>query len=78
LFLTGAITTAPLLCFTAAASRLKYSTIGFFQYIGPSIMFFLAVFLYDEPLDYARLLTFVGVWGGSLLFVYDAYRYHKK
>ena len=78
LFLTGAITTAPLLCFTAAASRLKYSTIGFFQYIGPSIMFLLAVFLYGEPLDMPRLITFVGVWGGSLLFVYDAYRYHKK
>lgn len=78
LFLTGAVTTAPLLCFTAAASRLRYSTIGFFQYIGPSIMFFLAVFLYDEPLDYPRLMTFIGVWGGSLLFIYDAYRYHRK
>ncbi len=78
LFLAGAITTAPLLCFTAAASRLKYSTIGFFQYIGPSIMFFLAVFLYGEPLDLARLMTFIGVWGGSLLFVYDAYRNRRQ
>lgn len=78
LFLTGVITTAPLLCFTAAASRMKYSSLGFFQYIGPSIMFLLAVFLYDEPLDYARLLMFIGVWSGSLLFIYDAYRHHKK
>ena len=78
LFLTGAVTTAPLLCFTAAASRMKYSSLGFFQYIGPSIMFLLAVFLYNEPLDIPRLLTFFGVWTGSLLFVYDAYKHHKK
>ncbi|MGB0860862.1 MAG: EamA family transporter RarD, partial [Pseudoalteromonas spongiae] len=35
----GLVTTAPLLCFVEAARRLEYSTLGFFQYIGPSIMF---------------------------------------
>jgi chloramphenicol-sensitive protein RarD len=40
LIAAGVVTTAPLLCFTAAAKRLTLSTLGFFQYIGPSIMFF--------------------------------------
>ncbi|MGL5588299.1 MAG: EamA family transporter RarD, partial [Aeromonas veronii] len=48
LIAAGAVTTAPLLCFTAAATRLKLSTLGFFQYIGPSLMFILAVTLYGE------------------------------
>ena len=43
LVMAGVVTTAPLLCFTAAAKRLTLSSLGFFQYIGPSIMFFLAI-----------------------------------
>src|SRR5690554_4249652 len=43
----GIVTTAPLLCFTAAAQRIRYSTLGFFQYIGPSLMFVLAIWLYE-------------------------------
>ncbi|OZT19019.1 EamA family transporter RarD, partial [Serratia marcescens] len=35
----GIVTTVPLLCFTAAATRLRLSTLGFFQYLGPTLMF---------------------------------------
>jgi chloramphenicol-sensitive protein RarD len=38
----------PLLCFTGAATRLRLSTLGFFQYIGPTLMFLLAVTFYGE------------------------------
>lgn len=44
----GIVTTLPLLCFTGAATKLKLSTLGFFQYIGPSLMFLLAITLYGE------------------------------
>lgn len=76
----GIITTAPLLCFTAAARRIRYSTLGFFQYIGPSLMFILATVLYQEPLTTVRLLTFACVWLGLAIFTYDsikAYRLEK-
>ena len=43
----GVITTLPLLCFTGAATRLKLSTLGFFQYIGPSLM--LSLIHISEP-----------------------------
>ncbi|MGB3725745.1 MAG: EamA family transporter RarD [Glaciecola sp.] len=81
LVLAGVVTTAPLLCFTAAARRIKYSTLGFFQYIGPTIMFVLAAWLYHEPLSEARLVTFLFVWSALALFTYDslqAYRQQRK
>lgn len=77
LICAGIVTTAPLLCFTAAARRIMYSTLGFFQYIGPSIMFMLAVFLYNEPLHQERLMTFALVWAGLALFSYDSYRHFR-
>jgi chloramphenicol-sensitive protein RarD len=78
LLFLGIMTTVPLLCFTAAARRIQYSTLGFFQYIGPSLMFLLAVFIYQEPLSVNRLMTFAFVWGGLLLFSFDSYLFYKK
>ncbi|WP_137165495.1 EamA family transporter RarD [Salinimonas lutimaris] len=78
LIAAGIITTAPLLCFTSAARRLKYSTLGFFQYIGPSLMFVLAVFLYSEPLQSARLITFGFVWMALVVFSVDSLSAYRK
>ena len=78
LLLAGVVTTAPLLCFTAAARRIRYTTLGFFQYIGPSLMFLLAIMHYQEPLDTSRVVTFVCVWSGLLIYVYDSLRVYRK
>lgn len=78
LLLAGVVTTAPLLCFTAAARRIRYTTLGFFQYIGPSLMFLLAVIHYQEPLDATRVITFVCVWSGLVIYVYDSLRVYRK
>lgn len=78
LVMAGVVTTLPLLCFTAAAQRLRYSTLGFFQYIGPSLMFILAVFIYNEPLQLERLLTFGIIWSALALYSYDAIRTYNQ
>ena len=78
LMLAGVVTTAPLLCFTAAARRIRYTSLGFFQYIGPSLMFLLAVIHYQEPLDATRVITFVCVWSGLFIYVYDSLRVYRK
>lgn len=78
LILAGVVTTAPLLCFTAAARRIRYTTLGFFQYVGPSIMFVLAVMYYQEPLEPQRALTFILVWVALLIYVYDSLRVYQK
>ncbi|KAA8996427.1 EamA family transporter RarD [Affinibrenneria salicis] len=68
----GVITTVPLLLFTAAAVRLRLSTLGFFQYLGPTLMFILAVVFYDEAIGQDKLLTFGFIWGALALFIIDA------
>lgn len=78
LMAAGIVTTLPLLCFTAAAKRIMYSTLGFFQYIGPTIMFVLAITLYDEPMEPARLATFGFVWAALVLFSVDSLRVYRK
>jgi chloramphenicol-sensitive protein RarD len=72
LIAAGLVTTAPLLCFTAAAKRLTLSTLGFFQYIGPSIMFFLATFYYQETLQPAKLVTFAAIWLALVIYSLDS------
>ncbi|MEM0910133.1 MAG: EamA family transporter RarD [Pseudomonadota bacterium] len=77
LLAAGAVSVAPLLCFTAAARRLRLSTLGFFQYIGPSIMFVLATFIYDEPLSHDRFITFIFVWTALIIFSLDSFLSYK-
>ncbi len=72
LIMAGVVTTAPLLFFTAAAKRLTLSTLGFFQYLGPSIMFLLATFYYQETMKTAELITFIFIWAALLLYSLDS------
>ncbi|AIR05222.1 MULTISPECIES: EamA family transporter RarD [Cedecea] len=72
LIAAGVITTVPLLCFTAAATRLRLSTLGFFQYLGPTLMFLLAVTFYDEVVSEDKLITFGFIWAALALFIADA------
>lgn len=74
LFASGPITMVPLMCFAAAANRVSMVTIGFFQYIGPTGMFLLAVFLYDEPLSTDKLITFLLIWSALAMLIADSIR----
>ncbi|HCM47950.1 MAG TPA: EamA family transporter RarD [Colwellia sp.] len=74
LVMAGIVTTAPLLFFTIAAKRLALSTLGFFQYLGPSIMFLLATFYYQETLKVAELITFVFIWAALVLYSLDSFK----
>ncbi|GBL02297.1 EamA family transporter RarD [Vibrio harveyi] len=78
LITAGVITTLPLLCFTGAATRLKLSTLGFFQYIGPSLMFLLAVLIYGEPFTSDKAITFAFIWGALVVFSFDGLRNNRK
>ncbi|MGB7299010.1 MAG: EamA family transporter RarD [Burkholderiaceae bacterium] len=54
----GVLTLVPLLSVVYAARRIELGTLGFFQYIAPTTHFFIAVGLYQEPVDLARLMAF--------------------
>ncbi|KEY59234.1 EamA family transporter RarD [Serratia sp. DD3] len=68
----GIITTVPLLFFTAAATRLRLSTLGFFQYLGPTMMLLLATTFYGETIGLDKLVTFGFIWAALGLFTLDA------
>ena len=74
----GIVTTAPLLCFTAATKRMTLTALGFFQYIGPSIMFVLATFYYEEPLYFAKMITFACIWTALAIFSFDSIKARKR
>lgn len=64
----------PLLMFATAARRMRFSALGFTQFITPTMTFLLGVFVYDEPFGSIRLLSFVMIWAGVILFARDAWR----
>lgn len=78
LIAAGIVTTLPLLCFTGAATRLKLSTLGFFQYLGPSIMFIFAVTIYNEAFTSDKITTFSFIWGALVIFIFDALQHRSR
>jgi chloramphenicol-sensitive protein RarD len=74
LALSGVATAVPLLLFASAARRLRLATIGFLQYITPTLHFLLAVLLYKEPFTQAHLTSFLFIWSGLCCYSYDAWR----
>jgi chloramphenicol-sensitive protein RarD len=77
LSLAGIVTVLPLLWFNAGTIRLKLSTIGMLQYIGPSVAFLVAIFLYGEAISSAKLFTFVLIWIALGLYTYDLIKSNK-
>jgi len=69
---SGVVTAIPLLLFVGAARRLRLSTIGFLQYITPSMHFILAVGLYGEPFSRSHLFSFLFIWAGLGIYSVDA------
>ncbi len=78
LVLAGPLTAIPLLFFTGAARRLPLTTLGFLQYLAPSLQFLLAVFAYGEPLDAIRLVAFVAIWAALAVFAVASLRERRR
>jgi chloramphenicol-sensitive protein RarD len=72
----GVATSMPLLWFNNAAKRLRLSTLGFFQYLAPSIALVLGVFLYGEPFTPAHIVTFGCIW--AALAIYSVTSLHSR
>ena len=66
------LTAAPLLFFTLGAKRLYLSTLGLMQYIGPSGMFLLAIFHYNEPFSTTQVWTFAMIWAALVIYSTDS------
>lgn len=62
LVLAGLVTILPLVWFNVAARALRLTTVGFFQYIAPSLTFLLSVFVYGEVFTRGHAVAFGCIW----------------
>jgi len=69
----GPITAVPLLLYAFGAKLLKLSTIGLMQYIAPTIIFFIAVFAFDEPFDGVRMTAFGLIWLALAIYTWSGF-----
>lgn len=70
----GPITAVPLLWFVHAARRLRYATVGFLQYLAPTLQFVVAVAILGEPFGTEHLVTFAVIWTALALYSFDSWR----
>ena len=70
----GILTAIPLILFGAAASRIPLASIGFIQYLTPTMQFLIAYFILLEPMPPARWIGFGLVWISLAVLTFDAIR----
>lgn len=73
LIASGPITAVPLVLFSWAARRVPLSTMGFLQFLSPTISFFIGL-AQGEPFTPLRALSFAFIWCGAAAFLYGAWR----
>jgi chloramphenicol-sensitive protein RarD len=78
IMLGGPMTAVPLMLFATAARRMDYTTIGFLQFLSPTIVFLLGLFWFHERLQPVQLGCFVLIWSAMALFVWDLLRERRK
>lgn len=74
---SGAVTAVPLLLFAHGARRIPYSAVGFFQYIAPTGMLLIGVFLYGEPFTPTHAISFGLVWAAIVIYSYSTFALYK-
>ena len=75
---SGIVTAIPLLMFAIAAKRMPYSTLGFIQYLAPTIVFLLGLFVFGQQLRTVQLASFLLIWTAIAIFVADLWWRSRK
>ena len=75
---TSVVTALPLLLFAMSARRVRLTTLGFLQYIAPSCMFVMAVFVYLEPFRTEQLISFVLIWTALAVYSIDSVVHYRR
>ena len=76
--MAGLITAVPLMLFAYGARRLPLTTVGFAQYLAPSLSFVLAVWIFHEPFDSGRLGAFALIWAALAVYSADLWRASRQ
>ena len=75
---TGIITILPLYWFTKGAKLINLTTVGFFQYVAPTIMLLIGIFIYDESFKKNEVIAFSIIWVAISIYVYSLIKELKK
>ncbi len=78
LMLAGPVTATPLVMFATGARRINMTTLGFLQYVAPTMTFLLAVLIYGETFSQAKLITFICVWVALAIYSADSVRNARR
>lgn len=78
LVLSGPVTAVPLLLFTEAARRLRLATLGFVQYLSPTLQFLSAVLLFGEPFSTPQLVSFGCIWAAVGVYTFDSLQAYRR
>lgn len=70
----GFVTAIPLILYVNGAKLLRLSTIGILQYIAPTLIFLVAVFVFQEPFGPARMIAFPMIWAALVLYSIALFR----
>ncbi|WP_162701878.1 MULTISPECIES: EamA family transporter RarD [Phyllobacterium] len=71
LLFAGLATAVPLIFYALGAKLLRYTTIGLMQYIAPTIVFFIAIFVFDEPFSHVQLIAFGLIWSALAIYTWS-------
>jgi chloramphenicol-sensitive protein RarD len=77
ILLAGPITVVPLMMFSVAARRLSLATVGFMQFLAPSMQFATGIY-YGEELTLPRIICFACIWAAVILFSMDAIKQSRR
>lgn len=75
---SGVVTAVPLLLFAIAAKRMDYSTLGFIQYLAPTIVFLLGLTVFGQELRIVQLGSFVLIWSAVAIFTADLWAKSRR
>ena len=75
---TSVVTALPLLLFAMSARRVRLTTLGFLQYIAPSCMLVMAVFVFLEPFRTEQLISFVLIWTALAVYSTDSVVHYRR
>ncbi len=78
LLCAGVMIAVPMVAFGNAVRRVDLSTIGFMQYLAPSIQFLIGIWVFGEAIDVDRLTAFVVIWIALAIYSTDAWRARQR
>ncbi len=71
---TGLVVSIPMFSYGFGARRVSLATLGVLQFLGPTVTLILAVFIYDEPLGFWKMVSFGVIWAGIGIYIASSMR----